>query len=615
MTDHPSEQSLAATVPSMREELLGLDLRSLALLRIGLASVIIADLCDRSRDLAAHYTDWGIWPRFSLLEKFFNPWYWSIHLINGKTIFVALLFGIQILLALGLLIGYRTRLLAFLSWVFLVSLQNRNLPILGGGDIELHLLLFWGLFLPLGACYSGDRALNTSAKPLPERVLSWGTVALTLQICFIYWFAWALKTDPIWRVEGSAVYYALNIDSLATPLGHYLLNFPSLLVFFNFATLALELLGPFLLFVPLYNDFFRLCAIILFISLHVGFGLTMSIGNFPWIGAMAWLVFLPSSFWNRLSQRLRTPQREGLRIYYDKNSNYAEKLLRLLQTFLLLPETCLTPIPDTAEIQDDRLHWFAVDWQGTPYRHFQAALYLCRLSPLFRPLSLLLQWQPISKIGTKLYNRVARDRRLLTRLTAPLKFRPLQVEIPWAANICALLLLIYVFFWNLNTLAPDFFKLPIGGNAISLALRLDQKWDMFAPYPFKDDGWYVIPGKLKDGTEIDVFRNGAPVSWEKPKWVPDLYPNERWRKYLENLWTNENYRLYYAQYLCRNWNSQNKGNQKLDTFEIFYMLERTLPNYQPPKLEKISLWKHYCFEQPKVLAFYLQFRLGWRSPI
>lgn len=587
---------------SIREELLGLDLRSLALLRISLALVIIGDLLDRSQYLAAHYTDWGILPRFALLEKFLNPWFWSIYLINGKILLVALLFGIQILLALGLLIGYRTRWLTFFSWFFLISLQNRNLVILGGGDIELHLLLFWGLFLPLGAYYSVDRALNSSHKSLPERVLSWGTVALTLQICFIYWFAWALKTDPIWRVEGSAVYYALSIDSLATPLGHYLLNFPSLLVFFNFATLAIELLGPFLLFIPIYTDFFRLCAIILFISLHIGFGSTLSIGNFPWIASIAWLVFLPSSFWNRLAQWLNTPPREGLRIYYDKDCDYCEKLVRLLRTFLLLPETCLHPIQEAAEIHGGlqfQSTWFVLDWQDNQYRHFKALIYLCRFFPLFLPLLPLWQWQPLISIGTKLYDRIARKHRFLTQLTASLKFRSLTIDLPWIANILALFLLICIFFWNLNTVAPSIFKLPIGGNFISLVLRLDQKWDMFAPFPFKDDGWYVIPGKLKDGSEIDVFRNGAPVNWEKPKWVPALYPNEHWRKYLEQIWSNEAYRLYYAQYLCRNWNKYHQEGKQLDTFEIFYMLERTLPNYQPPKLAKVSLWKHYCFERPQ----------------
>jgi len=33
-------------------------------------------------------------------------------------------------------------------------------------------------------------------------------------------------------------------------------------------------------------------------------------------------------------------------------------------------------------------------------------------------------------------------------------------------------------------------------------LRVDQRWDMFAPYPSKEDGWFVIPASLSDGSEL-----------------------------------------------------------------------------------------------------------------
>ena len=45
------------------------------------------------------------------------------------------------------------------------------------------------------------------------------TFAALLQVCFIYWFTWALKTDASWRVDGTAVGYALSIDQLNRPSG------------------------------------------------------------------------------------------------------------------------------------------------------------------------------------------------------------------------------------------------------------------------------------------------------------------------------------------------------------------------------------------------------------
>ncbi|NET13417.1 MAG: hypothetical protein F6K08_11435, partial [Okeania sp. SIO1H6] len=50
------KNNLGATL----EKLFGLDLRSLALFRIGLALIIITDLIIRAGDLTAHYSDAGV---------------------------------------------------------------------------------------------------------------------------------------------------------------------------------------------------------------------------------------------------------------------------------------------------------------------------------------------------------------------------------------------------------------------------------------------------------------------------------------------------------------------------------------------------------------------------
>ncbi|NEP04397.1 MAG: hypothetical protein F6K25_14030 [Okeania sp. SIO2G4] len=55
----------------------------------------------------------------------------------------------------------------------------------------------------------------------------------------------------------------------------------------------------------------------------------------------------------------------------------------------------------------------------------------------------------------------------------------------------------------------------------------------------------------------------------------------------------------YAKYLCRDWNCKYKGEEQLDNFEIFFMSEKTLPNYQTPEVKKVSIHKHYCFKKPE----------------
>jgi hypothetical protein len=116
-------------------------------------------------------------------------------------------------------------------------------------------------------------------------------------------------------------------------------------------------------------------------------------------------------------------------------------------------------------------------------------------------------------------------------------------------------------------------------------------WGMFAPYPSKDDGWYVTVGTLADGRQVDLFRDGAAVSWDKPELVSATYKNTRWRKYLLNLWRKDHasHRSLYASYLCRDWNSRHGGGERVERVEIYYMLKVTQPNYQPSTPQKVLL--------------------------
>src|SRR3712207_3360366 len=145
-------------------EVFGADLRSLAVFRIVLALLVLADLANRATDLRQHYTDAGVLPRTALVQEGLTPWAFSLNLMNGRLFFQVLLLVAAALAALGLLIGYRTRLCTIVLWVLLLSIQWRN-PLVGGSDGPLlRLLLFWGMFLPLGAYWSVDRTKDAVSR-------------------------------------------------------------------------------------------------------------------------------------------------------------------------------------------------------------------------------------------------------------------------------------------------------------------------------------------------------------------------------------------------------------------------------------------------------------------
>src|SRR3989344_3703047 len=134
---------------------------------------------------------------------------------------------------------------------------------------------------------------------------------------------------------------------------------------------------------------------------------------------------------------------------------------------------------------------------------------------------------------------------------------------------------IYGFLWNLESLTN--YRIPNEARIIGAVLRLDQKWDMFSPRPLIDDGWFVIVGTLANGEKIDLFRNGGEVSFEKPQSVSSMYKNQRWRKYMMNLWliSHSNYRPYYLNYLCEEWNRNHTDGESLENIEMTFMREDT----------------------------------------
>lgn len=572
----------------------------MALFRIGLAALIIGDLIWRGRDLRAFYTDFGVLPRAVLLDRFADRWLISVHLLSGEALVQALMFILAMALGVMLLVGYRTKTATIASWALLISLQNRNPIILQGGDILLRMLLFWGMFLPLNAHFSFDRALDNSETEPPDRVFTIGSVALLAQVAFLYWFSAMLKSAPQWRTEGSAVYYALSLEQMATPVGRLLLQFPGLLRVLTFLTLRIETLVPLLLFWPFATGPVRTAAVILMVAFQLGLLVGLHLGHFPFVALVAVMGLLPTWAWSKAEERCGT--RRSLTIYYDGTCEFCRKMVRILVAFRLASGTVIRRAQDDphALAEMTREHsWVVVDSGGTHYFK-SAALAPVLGGSLLWPLAWVLALSPARLIADRLYDWIADHRTPLTRLVSPLRDRQLDLRARWLTSALAAFFLAYVLWWNLGTVSSRV-AMPDRFRWIGVATRTDQEWDMFAPYPLLDDGWYVIRGVLQNGKEVDVFRDGAPVSFAKPssRAIAAQYKDERWRKYLMNLYlaVNSDYRLYYGRYLCRKWNAGKAADDptQLITFDIYFMIRTNVPWTQPPRVhEKALLHSHRC---------------------
>ncbi len=285
---------------------LSCDLRALALMRIAVAAILMADLTIRLGDLEAFYSNTGAVPLTMVYEHLWNDYFVSLHAISGLWQVQLLLFLFAYFCAAMVFIGYRSRLFTVLSWFMLLSLHNRNTLILQGGDDLLRMVLFWAMFIPWGARYSCDSLLSRE-KPLllpPPVILSVATIAYLLQICYIYSGS-ALLKGPEWHTDYTALYYTYSLDQIAYPITKWVYYYPELLKKMTALAYYFELLVPVLFFIPVKHGFFRTAAVLSIIGFHVFNGLNLFIGLFPLIGCGTVLGLLPSSAMDKFGHWLR----------------------------------------------------------------------------------------------------------------------------------------------------------------------------------------------------------------------------------------------------------------------------------------------------------------------
>lgn len=459
-----------------------IDTRSLAAFRIAIGLLLIADLLLRSRDLVVFYTDAGVLPRAALAE-FAAPWAFSLHALSGAAWYQGLLFVVAGVVAASMALGYRTRAATFLSWVLLVSLQNRNPVVLNGGDVLLRMILLWAVFVPLGQRWSLDaRRRDGTGDGLRSHVASFGSAALLAQVVIMYGSnaIFKLYGDLWWR--GVAIEYVFSLDQFTILLGDVLANYPLLLHAGALFWMALLLASPLLLGL---TGWPRAVLVGLFASAHLGMLLTMQLGLFPLIAVAALLAFLPGEVWEHV----------------DMGAG-----------------------PTGATERDP-----------------------ARLSALRR------------RAG---------------------QFQSTVVAV----------LFVLVILSNLGATGYD--TMPDGAEPVVQVTSIDQRWSMFAPNPMQVDGWYVVPGELANGSQVDALHGGQ-VSWDRPPELAATYPNARWRKYLANLWRGWFHpsQEYLARYLCQEWNEDHAT--KMERVTLYYMEQPTRLD-GPEPIEKKRLHSHTC---------------------
>lgn len=289
----PSPGTIRLAVREWFRAAFRLDLRSLAVFRMAVGGIVCFDAILRTRDFRLMFAPDGLFPMDVLLGYHASPAVWSLCSLSDSLAWQGVLLAAEGVAGLALSLGLFTRGAGLVAWVATVSVVRRTAPAANAGDPWLTLLLFWGLFLPLGRVWSLD-AVRAGRN---ERGTAWAA-PLVLQIAAVYFAAGLWKWNVSW-LSGEAVSHALSVHDHGTPLGQRVAGIPVIPSLLTWAVLALELVGPpLLLAVP--RPGVRMGLVAVFVAFHAGVACLMSVGLFASIGAAAWMAIIPGRVWDRI---------------------------------------------------------------------------------------------------------------------------------------------------------------------------------------------------------------------------------------------------------------------------------------------------------------------------
>ncbi len=269
-----------------------IDKRGLAMGRILIWCILIVQLLTDMGDLRALFTDAGILPTYLLSSLYPSENLRSVHSLSGAYRWQSLLMGIQLLLAIALVVWYHTRVVTIGTRALLISLYAKNPIILNGGDFVLKMILFWAMFLPWWERWSLDAYTPTSASK--NYVGPW-SIALLFQLLAIYIFSALLKEHPARVSEYSATFSALSLDIFTNPFGQRFREHYTWTQWMTKYVFLFERRWRILFFIPWKHHRRRTIGVIVFAGFHLWLISMMKIGLFPWICIAAWIMFLPTA--------------------------------------------------------------------------------------------------------------------------------------------------------------------------------------------------------------------------------------------------------------------------------------------------------------------------------
>lgn len=281
-----------------------------AVFRIGVGLTILFQYLITYYDRRFLYGPDGVISHAQFVQYLHETGIFSLYALDPSPLVFEALFHLGIAVTALWVLGWHTRAMTFLTWIFLWSLHQRNPALWDGGDNLVQIVLIYTLFADLGAVCSADAAQAdqqdsraAALRPIRALLHNAALLAVALQLCLVYSTAGLYKVQgELWQ-NGTALYYILRAGDFAwTGFGRLICEHTLVGALLTYSTVVFQVSFPFLFFA---HRATRRLALVAGIGFHLGIGIAMGLITFSMFLISTELLFVPDRDYRRALQTCR----------------------------------------------------------------------------------------------------------------------------------------------------------------------------------------------------------------------------------------------------------------------------------------------------------------------
>ncbi len=279
-----------------------IDARPLGAFRVAFGLLAICNLLFLTVDFDYWLTGLGLLRGEEALQLA-GPMRPSILLWLRDPISARVVWGLTMAFAVGLTLGWRTRLMSILFYFGMLSIHHRNLLTASGADSLLMCMAFYLMLSPCGAAYSLDarrEARRRGYAPADALIVPWAQRLIQIQVACVYLVTVILKLNGGTWLDGTAMHFVLTNREVGRFDFSFLTAYPVAINILTYGGLAVELSLAFLLWVKAARPWVIAAGLLL----HAGILLIINIPIFGELTTAGYLVFLSPGEWDWLRRRL-----------------------------------------------------------------------------------------------------------------------------------------------------------------------------------------------------------------------------------------------------------------------------------------------------------------------